>query len=112
MSTVCINRTHYRRHSRELLFGYLFSCTTVNNRTTYFLSHIICVGTRTKTRTPIRGLEDRCTVRLCYASVWCASRDSNPEMSRGLNPPHLPFLPQAHILVPPVGVEPTKDTDS
>ncbi len=28
---------------------------------------------------------------------WCASRDSNPEKSRGLNPPHVPFLLQAHF---------------
>lgn len=28
---------------------------------------------------------------------WCASRDSNPEKSRGLSPPHVPLLLQAHF---------------
>lgn len=80
------------------------------NISTYFLLPIICVGTRTKTRTPIRDLEDRCTVRLCYASVFGAPARIRTGSDTGLKPAVYAVLLQAR-LVPPVGVEPTKDLD-
>lgn len=48
-------------------------------------------GTPTATWTLIPGLEDRCTIRLCYRSMLVRQPGFEPGMSRGLNPPYMPF---------------------
>lgn len=68
------------------------------NLSTYFLLPIICVGTRTKTRTPIRDLEDRCTVRLCYASVSGAPARLRTGSDTGLKPAVYAVLLQARLV--------------
>ena len=63
-------------------------------------------GTRTKTRTPISGLEDRCTVRLCYASILVVPAGIEPAKPASLAPYICQFC-YGTMLVSCVGFEPT-----
>ena len=62
-------------------------------------------GTRTKTRTPISGLEDRCTVRLCYASILVVPAGIEPAKPASLAPYICQFC-YGTMLVSCVGFEP------
>ncbi len=135
MSANCINQAYYRRNTVAI-------CPSITRFhvtrfwSTYFLSSIICLAPLTGLEPAIYDLEDRCISCCATEAFWCASWDSNPEKTRGLNPPHLPFchkrklwcprrdsnpqktriLSPAHmpkfcytgILVSPLGLEPRK----
>lgn len=84
--------------SRDLPFDYSFSCNPFLVYLLPFIYHLFGTSDRARTcnlrfRRPLHFL-------LCYRGIWCASWDSNPEKTRGLNPPHLPFCHKRIIGTP------------